>query len=470
MEVFGTLSFALLFIGAVIGWIFTRSRVKNELSDAAGRAMIAETRAASSEATATQLRKQLEEIERKSDEQAKALQERLLEESRERVAAVTQREELQKRLDEEKRLLADAEARLATTFRSLAGESLEKSSQSFLALARETFDKVLAQAQGDLGKKEEAISGLVKPIAEALGKFDSQVRNLELTRQQAYTSLETQLKTLGQSQEKLQKETASLVTALRKPEVRGRWGEMTLKRVVELAGLSEHCDFSEQASVTSDQGARLRPDLVVHLPAAREIVVDAKVPLAAYLDAHAAATGDERSDAMLRHVAQIRAHMAQLSSKAYWDQFPAAPEFVVMFIPGESFFAAAADLDHALIEDGMQKRVVLATPTTLIALLHAVAYGWKQEQLAKNAQDISELGRQLHERMRTMAGHISGIGTGLAKAADAYNSAVGSLETRVMPAARKLKDLGAGSGTDIEPIEPVERQLRPLSLIEGKRE
>lgn len=466
------LAYALLLaaVGGALGWLAASRRAASAAAESASRAMLAETRAASLEAAAAELRRRVEEAESKGAAQLQDLQERLLEESRARVAAATQRDELNKRLEEEKRLLSEAEAKLSATFRSLAGESLEKSTQSFLTLAKETFDKVLAQAQGDLGKKEEAIGGLVKPIAEALGKFDSQVRSLELSRQQAYTSLEAQLKALGQSQEKLQKETASLVTALRKPEVRGRWGEMTLKRVVELAGLSEHCDFTEQASVTSDQGTRLRPDLVVHLPAARQIVVDAKVPLTAYLDAHAAGSEQERSEALLRHVSQIRTHLTQLASKAYWDQLPAAPEFVVMFIPGESFFAAAADLDHALIEDGMQKRVVLATPTTLIALLHAVAYGWKQEQLAKNAQEISELGRQLHERMRTLASHVAGVGAGLAKATDAYNSAVGSLESRVMPAARKLKDLGAGSGTEIEPIEPVEKQLRQLSLIEGKRE
>jgi DNA recombination protein RmuC len=245
---------------------------------------------------------------------------------------------------------------------------------------------------------------------------------------------------------------------------------MTLKRVVELAGLSEHCDFSEQASLLTEQGARVRPDLVVHLPAGREIVVDAKVPLAAYLDAHVAGSDEERAAALARHVGQIRAHMSGLSAKTYWDQFSTTPEFVVMFIPGESFFAAAADLDHALIEDGMQKRVVLATPTTLIALLHAVAYGWKQEQLAKNAQAISEIGRQLHERMRTLAGHLGDIGKSLGKAGDAYNSAVGSLESRVMPAARRLKELGAGSGEEIEALEPVEKQLRQLSLVETKRE
>lgn len=309
---------------------------------------------------------------------------------------------------------------------------------------RKTFGEKLEESQ----HKASTAEGQIAILQENLSKAQQ---------------LETQLKSLVTTQQLLQKETGNLVTALRTPQVRGRWGELTLRRVVELAGISDHCDFTEQVTTQTEEGCT-RPDLMFHLPAEREIVVDSKVPLDAYLNALSAESEEQRQTQLTNHARQVRSPMNSLGSRAYWQQFDKAPEFVVMFIPGESFFGAAVDHDHTLLKDGMEKRVILATLTTLIALLRAIAYEWRQEQIAQNAIEISELRKQLYDRMRVMSGLVSDIGKGPGNTIDSYNKAVGSIEFRVLPAVRRFKDSRAATGEDISTIGPVEASPRVLNL------
>jgi DNA recombination protein RmuC len=369
------------------------------------------------------------------------------------------------RTEERLRVVADAEARLRDTFQALSSAALRSNNESFLALASSRFSHLHALSEAELQKRQEAIRALVEPISESLSKVDARIEQVERGRIDAHATLTEHLRGMQEMQARLHGETANLVKALRAPSVRGRWGEIQLKRVVEIAGMVEYCDFTQQATLETD-GGRRRPDMVVKLPSGRSVAVDSKVPLSHYLEALEAPDEPARVAALRGHAAQVRRHLTELSGKAYQEHLVPSPEFVVLFLPGETFFSAALEQDPSLIEFGADQKVILATPTTLIALLKAVAYGWRQEQLAQNAREISENGRALYDRIRAMATHLVNVGRGLDRAVGSYNRAVGSLERSVLPAARRFKDLRAAAGDDIPVLDGVERMTRVVGIPE----
>src|SRR5256885_5053802 len=457
VTVFGAGVLVGCLFGALIVGFWIASRVR---ANAQAQLLATGERAQRAESLADELRRQAEQGRLDLDR----VRQDLSDASQGRAVAETRAAEAALHLNEQKTLLGQARQELAETFQALSGEALKQNNEAFLNLARSSFETLQSEAKGDLAQRQQAIDSLVKPLQDSLHRYDDQLRQLEQSRQAAYGGLDQHLKLLTESQQRLQSETGNLVKALRGPAIRGQWGEITLKRVAELAGMVAHCDFFEQESVTVD-GGRLRPDMVVQLPGGLQIIVDAKTVLAGYLDAHEASTEELRLEGMRRHAAQVRSRMDELSLKAYWSQFAQAPEFVVLFLPGEQFLGAALEHDRTLIEDGFEKRVVIATPTTLIALLRAVAYGWRQEQLAENAQAISALGKDLFERMAVLADHLAEVGGALNKGVTAYNKAIGSLEARVLPSARKFQDLGIGSEKDIPKLEALEQAPRPVPEV-----
>jgi DNA recombination protein RmuC len=370
--------------------------------------------------------------------------------------------ELETTLELERRQRAEQLGGLEQTFASLSREALKDSNTAFLQLAHETLKQFHVQAKGELEQKEQAVENLLKPIREALNKTGEQIQLMEKDRKEAYGSLSRYLETLTQTQQQLQGETRNLVQALRRPEVRGQWGELTLKRLAELSGMMQHCDFTEQAHTTTDEG-RMRPDMIVHMPGGRDIVVDVKTPLDAYLSAVEAPDDESRRKHLEHHARKVRERVRELASKAYWSQFKQAPDFVVLFIPGDQFLTAALDHDRTLIEDALRQHVILTTPTSFVALLRAVAFGWRQESLAANAERIRELGTDLYTRIATFSEHLARVGKSLDGAVTDYNRAVGSFESKLLPGARKFPEMGIDAGKPLEAPAPIEKKLREVS-------
>ena len=356
---------------------------------------------------------------------------------------------------------------LTGEFARLSGEALRKNNEQFLQLADSKLNETRQAAEGELGKRQEAIEQLLKPISEQLGKYDDGMRRLEVERQRAYTTLTEQMQQLSSSHDHLQKETRNLVTALRAPQTRGRWGELQLRRVVQMAGMLERCDFDEQVTSSTDQG-RFRPDMVVHLPGGRNVAVDAKVPMQAFLDANEAQDETERRMHLASHGRQLKAHVDALAKKEYWKQIDPSPEFVVAFVPGDPLLTAALEHEPGLMEHAVANHVLLATPTSLIALLRAVAYGWQQDAMAESAREVQLLGAELYRRLSVLGDHFAGVGKGLDGAVAAYNKAVGSLEGRVLVTARRFADMGViGTGEkDIAPPVTVDVSSRALQSPE----
>ena len=453
-----TLIFGAL-IGAVVAWLALHAKWHRGFDD--GRAASATEIAALQERLAAKDRElaklqQTFETEVTDGDRMREDNARLLANLEGERRAAQERSESFKRVTEE----------LAEKFKALSRDALKDNNQEFLNLARATLEQFQTKAKGELDQRQQAIDQLVKPLKDSLEKVDGKIGELEKSRAGAYAELREQVKSLATQQLELRNETGNLVKALRTPHIRGRWGEIQLRRVVELAGMLQYCDFTEQETVATEDG-RIRPDVIVRLPGNRTIVVDAKVPFEAFYES--VTTSDEviRVERLKEHARLVRTHIGALSKKSYWETVQPTPEFVLLFLPGENFYSAALEQDPKLIEDGINQRVIIATPTTLIALLKAISYGWQQEQRAANADEVGKLGKDLYDRMRTFVSYFADIGRNLDRALESYNKGVGSLEARVLVTARKFKERGAIAGEEIETVEPVDKSTRTLSLDEG---
>ncbi|HUJ39367.1 MAG TPA: DNA recombination protein RmuC [Candidatus Acidoferrales bacterium] len=443
-------------VGAAIGWLLGGARARTA-AEARLREFIAGR--ASAESAAAELRKQAEGLR---GELASA-QQQLQREQTARASAETALAKAQENLAEQRQQFEEARAKLVETFQAAASQVLAENNTRFLELARTRLETLQKESAGDLSQRQTAIAGLVEPMKQALESLRQYVGQEEASRRQDYGALTAQVQLLNETSRALREETGSLVTSLRQPQIKGKWGELTLRRAAELTGMSPHCDFEEQVSAATEEG-RLRPDMVVRLPGGGSIIVDAKVPLHAFLTAVQAKTADEYRAAMSEHSRLVRKHIQDLAAKKYPEQFEETVRFVVLFLPGESFFSAAVEQDRELLEYANDRRVILASPTTFLALLHAVAQGWQQEKLAENAREIAERGKELHERLLKFLEYLDDVRVGLDRANSSYNKAVSSLESRLLPAARRFQSLAAPGGEEVSAPPPVDTLPRQISV------
>ncbi len=439
-------------VGAAVGWLVAQARVRAGLESRLQELIAAR---AAAESAVAELRRQGDAVRGELG----ATQQQLQREQAARASADTAHTKAVENLAEQRQQFEEARAKLVETFEALASQALGKSNAEFLNLARATFETLQKEAAGDLSQRQTAIEGLVRPLAQSLEALDLHVGRMEVSD----GALTAQVQQLNETSRALREETGSLVTSLRQPQIKGKWGELTLRRAAELTGMSPHCDFEEQVSVAGEEG-RLRPDVVVHLPGGGKVIVDAKVPRHGFLAAVQAKTADDYRTAMSEHSRLVRKHVQELAAKKYPEQFEESLRFVVLFLPAESFFSAALEQDRELLEYAGDRKVILASPTTYIALLLAVAQGWQQEKLAENAREIAERGKDLHERLLKFLEYLDDVRVGLDRANASYNKAVGSLESRLLPAARRFQSLAAPGGDEVTPLAPIETLPRQISV------
>jgi DNA recombination protein RmuC len=443
-----------ILLGALLGFLLSDRKSRTATSDLRSAIAAADQRC-------SDLSARLEQESTRTDQ----LRDQLSNADKSAATLSAQLTSAQQNLEEQRKLLDDANIKLKESFATVSAEALAKNNEAFLHLAKERFSTMSAEATGSLDQRKTQIELLLKPMQEILNQYQSRLTDIEKSRVESYSMLREQLGTLAETQRSLNTQTSQLVSALRRPQTRGQWGEITLKRLVELAGMSSHCDFCEQVSVDGEEG-RQRPDMLIRLPGDREVIIDCKAALDAFLDAAAAPDEDARKVHLLRHCQQVRARARELSAKSYWSQFQRAPEFVVMFLPGEAFLYAAVEHDGTLIEDCLKNRIIVATPTTLIALLKAIEFGWRQEEVSQNAEEIRKHGKDLYDRIVTLTGHFERLGNTLGTAVTHYNNALGSLETRVLVTARKISEMGARSDKELPDPNPIDVQPRQLTITE----